>query len=110
MQQDLTAKATQLEEVTVKFEKMKTFKIVKDAQVDDLETTVVQTNNLLKQKEEKLEKFCADLQNLHKEVAILREATKSDIEVAKKLQGMSIVSANKSYLESEHDSKKSSAV
>ena len=61
MQQDLTAKATQLEEVTVKFEKMKTFKIVKDAQVDDLETTVVQTNNLLKQKEEKLEKFCADL-------------------------------------------------
>ena len=59
----------------------------------------------------KLEKFVADLMNLRKEVSVLREATKSDVEVAKKLQGIPIVPTNKSYLESEQDeSKKSSLV
>ena len=41
MHQDLTTKLTQLEEVTVKFEKMKTFKFAREAQVDELETAVV---------------------------------------------------------------------
>lgn len=50
--------------------------------MNELEETVVQTTQLLKEKENKLEKFINDLRNLHKEVKILREATKSDVEVA----------------------------
>ena len=66
-----------------------------------MQETVVQTSKLLKDKDVRLDKLIDRLKNLNKEVLILRDATKSDVEVAKRLKGISIVSANMSFLEEE---------